>query len=55
MWVYREETTNEWVECELLHEFLEAYQIVYYSNSSSIEAIVCRDRVREIENERLDS
>ncbi len=52
MWVYREDN-NEWVECELLHEFLEDYQIRYYSNNvGEVEKVVKRDSVREIQNER---
>ena len=56
MWIYLEETNNEWVECELLHEFIDAYQIRYYISEDSVEAVVKRESVREVINERrLDS
>lgn len=55
MWQYCDE--NEWVECELLHEFLESYQIRYYSaDTGEVEKVVNRNSVREITNDRrLDS
>ena len=60
MWMYRDITPigNEWVECELLHEFLESYQIRYYSKfvDREVEQVVSRDRIREISNEqRMES
>lgn len=53
MWIYRDD--NNWVECELLHEFIDAYQIRYYCNEEEVEEVVAREKVREIENGRLDS
>jgi hypothetical protein len=51
MWVYRDEDSS-WVECELLHEFLEDYQIRYYSSTvGEVEKVVKRDTVREVPNE----
>lgn len=60
LWIYHEQTTNgsEWVECKILHEFLEKYQIIYYSKNtaSNIELVVDRNNVREVEsNGRHDS
>jgi len=41
---------NEWVECELLHEFLESYQIEFRDPHSGelVEQVVKRDLVRAI-------
>ncbi len=51
MWIYREEDRG-WVECELLHEFLEDYQIKYHSEEGEVEKVVKRDTVREVVNAR---
>lgn len=47
-YVYK--TDNEVIECELLHEFLEAYQIHYVDRETgeSVEKVVSRDHIREI-------
>ena len=41
---------SEWVKCELLHEFLECYQISFRdpNTGKEIEKIVKRDLVREV-------
>lgn len=49
-YVYK--TDSEVVECELLHEFLEAYQIHYIDSVTGevVEKVVSRDDIRMIEN-----
>ncbi len=56
MWIYCEEDRG-WVECELLHEFLEDYQIRYYSDDQGeVEKVVKRESVREVHHgRRLDT
>jgi len=47
MWLYHED--DDWVECELLHEFLEHYQIKYHdSDFHHIEKVVSRDDIKEV-------
>ena len=47
-YVYK--TEGEVIECELLHEFLEAYQIHYVDSETGevVEKVVSRDHIREI-------
>ena len=54
IYVYGERTKpSEWVECSLLHEFLESYQIEFMDPSTGelVEQVVNRDLVRAV-NER---
>ena len=47
MWEYF--YNDKWVECKLLHEFLDMYQIIFYDESIKkwIEEIVSMDFVRK--------
>lgn len=51
MWLYCED--DQWVECELLHEFMYDYQIRYYINDlETVEVVVKRESIREISNDQ---
>lgn len=41
---------SEWVKCNLLHEFLESYQIEFKdpNTGQQVECVVNRDLVREV-------
>ena len=49
--VYGERTKpSEWIKCELLHEFLESYQIEFIdpSTGEKVEKVVHRDLIRAV-------
>ena len=51
MYVYGERSNpSEWVECELLHEFLESYQTEFKDpqTGEKVERVVKRDLVRVV-------
>lgn len=47
----------KWIECELLHEFLEKYQVKYINpfTQEEEERVVLREQVRIVANGRYDS
>ena len=47
----------KWAECELLHEFLEKYQVKYINPFTKLEEekVVLREQVRSAANGRYDS
>ena len=51
IYVYGERNKpSEWIRCELLHEFLESYQIEYKdpNTGKNVECVVKRDLVRQV-------
>ena len=51
IYVYGERNKpSEWVKCELLHEFLESYQIEFRDPSTGkrVERVVKRELVRQV-------
>ena len=51
MYVYGERSNpSEWVKCNLLHEFLESYQIEFKDPNTGeyVEIVVKRELVREV-------
>lgn len=47
----------KWARCEILHEFLEKYQVKYINpfTREEEEKVVYREEVREVQNGRLNS